>query len=184
MSFSDVMCFYENSDWEENVQRRIAGLPLRQRQRDRRSLAHRLYELEKAKRAREAALRQRAREAASRRRARKAALRQRQRARRAPSLDNQIEKAKRAREAAERIAKQIETDRLEAERLHAEEIKEQQERRVKEKPSNECVVCLDRIPCQVLVPCGHVFCETCCSQFQLCPIDRIPVQQHIRLKFA
>lgn len=151
MSFSDVMCFYENSDWEENVQRRIAGLPLRQRQRDRRSLAHRLYQLEKARRARE----------------------------------------------AERIAKQIETDRLEAERLHAEEVKEQQEhrvkaeeikelqeRRVKEKPSNECVVCLDRIPCQVLVPCGHVFCETCCSQFQLCPIDRIPVQQHIRLKFA
>ena len=47
--------------------------------------------------------------------------------------------------------------------------------------SQTCIACADRMIDCVLLPCGHqVMCEACSIRVNICPIDRIPIQQRIR----
>jgi len=48
-------------------------------------------------------------------------------------------------------------------------------------PSNECVVCMDREPEAVLVPCGHLcMCMACVPSITDCPICRVPIQLSVK----
>lgn len=45
-----------------------------------------------------------------------------------------------------------------------------------------CVICMDKLRCMALVPCGHaVFCATCAPSLQTCPICRKKVDMHLAL---
>jgi len=50
-------------------------------------------------------------------------------------------------------------------------------------PSEECVVCLEKIPERVaIVPCGHTtICRDCCLELDSCPLCRGKIKQVIKL---
>jgi len=45
-----------------------------------------------------------------------------------------------------------------------------------------CVICCERVPAMVLLPCGHVcLCQDCASAVQTCPMCRTPVAGSMRV---
>lgn len=48
-------------------------------------------------------------------------------------------------------------------------------------PQQECAVCMDNTPDHALVPCGHIFCESCAKAAKNCPICRKQSTMAMRL---
>ncbi|NXY22514.1 LRSM1 ligase, partial [Atrichornis clamosus] len=47
---------------------------------------------------------------------------------------------------------------------------------------SECVVCMEREPQMIFLPCGHVCCcQQCCERLHTCPLCRQDIAQHIRI---
>lgn len=65
------------------------------------------------------------------------------------------------------------------------ESKEQLERKFED--INQCVVCLDNIKTSVsIIPCGHLFCETCVKELQerqidICPVCRKDIESTLKI---
>jgi hypothetical protein len=48
-----------------------------------------------------------------------------------------------------------------------------------------CVICMDKLACMAIVPCGHLsMCEACCACIQACPVCRGPKDKELRILVA
>ncbi len=47
---------------------------------------------------------------------------------------------------------------------------------------SECVICIDRECCMIVLPCGHMcLCEKCSEGLKFCPVCRGSAQQTVKV---